>query len=637
MLRLTPYLSALLVVCSAAFSVAAAPSYKSPYGLIAAKDASTIYVLLHEADGIAVLNAAENKVARTISVGKQPNAFSLSPDEKMLYVAVGGYKGFLQAVDTASGNVVKQVPAGHSPWGISITPDGKKAYVSNRFNGDVSEYGLPEMNLVRRIKTIREPRSSVVTPDGKTVFVVNFLPDDPNNIPEDPDALIDVASEVTAIDTATGEPKNIRLPNGSHSLHGICVSPDGRYVYVTTTLARFQMPTTQLERGWMSTSGISVIDAQKREFINTVLIDDVDLGAANPWGITTSADGKQIYVAVSGTNELIIIDTEPLHKKLDALPKDTASGEQAGGGGSSSAKSSDVPNDLAFLVGMKKRVKLDGKGPRPIVAVGSNVYLGMYFDDALQKVDLGAPGGPKGVEVSLGPKAAMTDERLGEMHWNDATLCFQLWQSCATCHPDARMDALNWDLLNDGLGNPKNAKSLLLAHKTPPTMWESVRDNPERNGWDTAAQGIECIRTGFQFILFSMPDEEKCRKIDAYLYSLVPLESPYLVDGKLSEKAERGKKIFENPKVGCAKCHPAPLFTDLKMHDVNSKVYYDRKSNFDTPTLIECWRTAPYLHDGRYTKMKDVFKHGKHGDVEGDIEGLTDEQLDDLVEYVLSL
>jgi hypothetical protein len=35
--------------------------------------------------------------------------------------------------------------------------------------------------------------------------------------------------------------------------------------------------------------------------------------------------------------------------------------------------------------------------------------------------------------------------------------------------------------------------------------------------------------------------------------------------------------------------------------------------------------------------MKDLFKKGKHGDVEGDIESLTEEQLDDLIEYVLSL
>jgi cytochrome c peroxidase len=109
------------------------------------------------------------------------------------------------------------------------------------------------------------------------------------------------------------------------------------------------------------------------------------------------------------------------------------------------------------------------------------------------------------------------------------------------------------------------------------------------------------------------------------------------VDGKLSERAERGKKIFEDTKIGCVQCHPAPLFTDQKLHNVNTKCYYDRKDSFDTPTLVETWRTAPYLHDGRYINMKDLFKKGKHGNMEGNLEPLNEEQLDDLIEYVLSL
>ena len=75
----------------------------------------------------------------------------------------------------------------------------------------------------------------------------------------------------------------------------------------------------------------------------------------------------------------------------------------------------------------------------------------------------------------------------------------------------------------------------------------------------------------------------------------------------------------------------------MKPHDVKSKSYYDNTSSFYTPTLVEVWRTAPYLHDGRYVNMRDVFKHGRHGDVAGDVNGLTDEQIDDLVEYILSL
>ncbi len=608
--------TAFLAMFSAGLVVA--QEYKSPCDLVATKEGTKIFVAQHDANEIAVLDVATNKIIQALSLGKRPNALALSVDEQTLYVTVGGHNGFLQAIDLATGNVVKEAPAGHTPSAVAVTPDGKGVFVCNRFGGDVFEYGLPELNLVRKIKAVREPRGIVITHDGKRVYAINGMPNDVNNIPENPDAMIDVASEVTAIDTATGATKNIRLPNGSGSLHGVCLSPDGRYVYLTEVLARFQMPTTQVARGWMNTAGISIIDTTKLDeenggFINTVLIDDVDLGAANPYGITTSADGKQIFVAIAGTSELIVVDAETMHKKLDAISQNDMQAV------------SDVPNDLAFLAGMKKRVQLDGKGARPVVAANDHVYVGMYFSDTLQKVDL-STATPSVTEIALGPKPEWTPARRGEIHWNDATLCVENWQSCANCHPDARMDAYNWDLLNDGQGNPKNAKSLVWCSRTPPAMWLGVR-----------ASSAVCTRTGFQHILFTPPVEEICEDIGAYLNGLEPLPSPYLVDGKLSERAERGKKIFEDPKVGCVTCHPAPLYTDLKQHDVNTKCYFDRNANFDTPTLVETWRTAPYLHDGRYINMKDVFKLGKHGDVLGDIESLTDEQLDDLVEYILSL
>ena len=64
--------------------------------------------------------------------------------------------------------------------------------------------------------------------------------------------------------------------------------------------------------------------------------------------------------------------------------------------------------------------------------------------------------------------------RRGEMLYNDGSMCFQQWQSCASCHPDGRVDGLNWDLLNDGMGNPKQTRSELYNHVTPPTMIRQV-------------------------------------------------------------------------------------------------------------------------------------------------------------------
>ena len=64
--------------------------------------------------------------------------------------------------------------------------------------------------------------------------------------------------------------------------------------------------------------------------------------------------------------------------------------------------------------------------------------------------------------------------------------------------------------------------------------------------------------------------------------------------------------MFFSPRVGCARCHPAPLYTDLKAHDVGTRGPREYDERFDTPTLVEVWRTAPYTHNGRYTTVKDL-------------------------------
>ncbi len=95
--------------------------------------------------------------------------------------------------------------------------------------------------------------------------------------------------------------------------------------------------------------------------------------------------------------------------------------------------------------------------------------------------------------------------------------------------------------------------------------------------------------------------------------------------------------MVQSGRVGCHSGHPAPLYTDRKMHNVGARRPHGRNDEFDTPTLVECWRTAPYLHDGRYKTMKGLFVEGRHGLPRGRGDDLSDQEIDDLVEFVLSL
>ena len=195
-----------------------------------------------------------------------------------------------------------------------------------------------------------------------------------------------------------------------------------------------------------------------------------------------------IYVSHAGTHELSIINTQGLLQKLVSVPKTMEEAKAQGrvntAGTYASTTVVDVPNDLTFLVDLRQRLNLRKRGlpgvatekkqvingPRGLDVIGSKVYVAAYFSDAIAMVDMDSKLYDKVTVIPLGPEPELTLQRRGEMNFHDADICFQQWQSCASCHPDARIDGLNWDLLNDDIGTPKNVKSMLLTYKTPPAM-----------------------------------------------------------------------------------------------------------------------------------------------------------------------
>jgi cytochrome c peroxidase len=122
--------------------------------------------------------------------------------------------------------------------------------------------------------------------------------------------------------------------------------------------------------------------------------------------------------------------------------------------------------------------------------------------------------------------------------------------------------------------------------------------------------------------------------MDEYLKALKPLPSPYLVDGKLSESARRGQAVFR--KAGCALCHTGPYLTNLQKYNVGTAMGPDAGRQFDTPGLVEIWRTAPYLCDGRAATIKDVLTRYNPDDKHGRTSDLSEGEIEDLAEFVLS-
>jgi cytochrome c peroxidase len=130
------------------------------------------------------------------------------------------------------------------------------------------------------------------------------------------------------------------------------------------------------------------------------------------------------------------------------------------------------------------------------------------------------------------------------------------------------------------------------------------------------------------------------------------------ISGKdtFSDQEKNGLDLFRKK---CASCHKEPLFTDNSYHDNGlqpdsslndkgrAKVSAIEKDNykFKVPGLRNIELTFPYMHDGRFRKLKDVMNHyseiiNKNKDSDEklkEIGSLSDKEKKDIIAFLLTL
>ena len=605
--------------------------YRSAFDLALAPGGERLYVSDRTAGCVVIIDLPKASKTGEVALRGEPAGLALSPHGARLYVAEYG-AGSVAAVDCRKHLLAWRQPVAPRPMGLALAAGAGLLFVCNSDRDDVSVLRAADGEEIKRIKLVREPRWAAVTPDGRQLVVANALPSGSASDPGLAAAVSLVSLDSLAV---TGE---VRLPPGSTNLRQVRVSPDGRWAYVAHNLARFNVPPTQLERGWITNNALSIIDLAPPALYATLLLDHPQEGAADPFGLALSADGRTLWVSLSGLPEMIAVDLGKLHPMLAGeIPEHLARAPGADWGAQNSwlAISNDraaraaLAGDLSAMHQAQalRRVPTGGSGPRGICLSpdGDTVYVAHYYSGDV--VALNAASGRQIARMSLGPQPAPGPVRQGDELFHSASVCFQHWQSCATCHPDARTDGLRWDLQNDGMGNPKKTRSLVKSHETAPVMSLGVRDQAET-----------AVLAGFRSILFTEPEAGQTEAVNAYLRSQAPQPSPHLSpQGKLTPPAKRGKILFGGP-AGCAQCHSGPLLTDMGAYDVGTLGDLDRPGDrFRTPKLLELYRGAPYLHDGRAATLEEVLTRYNREDRHGRTSGLSPQEMADLTAYLLAL
>ena len=577
-------------------------------------DGTRMLIANTDSGSVSVVDLKARKLLHEIPVGDTPESVSWIPGTTLGVATLWG-EDKLIILDAATGRVVHTITVPDEPYGVVVTGDGKRAYVTHDYPGTVSEIDLASRKVVRTIPAGQAIRGIAISADEKSLYVTEFF-----------------TAKLHAIDLASGKVVDTWAGQEAENLcRNVVLHPKWTKAYLPHIKSRV----TGFDARGSIFSHLAVCDLVPRtdpkeakdsrrrthssDAFNGVIV------VGNPWEVAIAPDGSILYEIHAGTDELNVFTP------LDDSYRD--------------AKGTGRPTPLR------------GKHPRAIRTSpdGQEVYVYHTLDFAIAVYNREVTEKLATIPVCTPPHTA--EWRRGKELFVSAKqpMGSQKWISCSSCHPDGLGDGRVWE---NPEGNRRTTALFGLAH-THPLHVSADRDEVQDFEYTIRGpllrgrglfDGRLKPREGFlPASELDMDLSDKSADLDAlavYTNSFQPRISPHATGpGRLTMEAERGKSLFFNDIVGCAKCHSGPYFTDsslqrpFKLHDVGTGDEPREKMGpkYDTPTLLGIYRMGPYLHDGRAKTMHEVLTTANPGDRHGKTSHLKPTEVDDLVAFLKSL
>jgi len=229
---------------------------------------------------------------------------------------------------------------------------------------------------------------------------------------------------------------------------------------------------------------------------------------------------------------------------------------------------------------------------------------------------------------------------LGQQLFEDTRLSGDESLSCASCHPEEMgyTEAVPFSAGAEGKPMPRHTPTLLNAAYSRFINWDgkftsttqlvpAIMANPQNmNMQDEAVlvarlESVAAYRALFREAFGGPPTKQRvAQALDVYVRTLTTPNSPfdrYAAGDKtvLTDAQKRGLALFVG-KAECTLCHRGPNFADDQFHSLGvggddtgrfkvTGVEADRNA-FKTPTLRNVGLTAPYMHDGSLSTLREV-------------------------------
>ena len=587
------------------------PHHDAPAGMAVSPDGKKIYIALDDRDEVAEADTVSRQVLRRVKVAGKPFGLATDAVGKNLFVTCRNTDR-LAVLDTQTLQETGSIAVGMAPVAVAFcrTAAGDRLVVANSMSDDISVLSVSPLQELGRPSAGREPFAVAITPDGTRAFVANRMV-----------RLVSVktipASEVTEIDPMTARTVRREALDSAHQSEGICAVPSRSWMLTPLVKVRNLVPITQVENGWVMSSGLAITDVKSGKVIQMPL-DEANNYFADPSGVVVDPSGHRAFIASGGGDVVIVVDLERLAVWLEKA--EPATKREA------IYDLSLSPDYVTARIPTQRNPKQLALSPD-----GGTLFVAERLADSILVVDaknLAVQG-----RIVLGDGGLNDPIRRGEMVFTKAAYTFQQQFSCRSCHPDGHVDGLSYDFDTSGIGdNLLDNRSLLGVAGTEPFKW---------NGKNASLE-VQCGPRFAKVLMRTDPIPQKdLLDLTTFIKSQPPQRVARNEDGTLTPSQERGRAIFFATKTTtgkeiphekrCATCHRPPLYSVRLSFDVGSG------GPFDTPHLLGVANTAPYLHDGRALSLEEIWTLYGTNDVHGVTSYMNKIQLNDLVEFLKTL
>jgi RHS repeat-associated protein len=250
---------------------------------------------------VSVIDLSAGQDIADLKVGVDPEAVLPSADGSQVYVANdnGSTTGSVSVITTKDINTPNQgsavskilLPTGAWPDALALNPAGHELLVADFHQGEVDDVELNNGDAVATIPLDHtgpndyEPVAIAMTPNGEYAYVTNFNTDSISILHSSGSSGV-----FTLQQTQARSALNLTTP------YGAAVSPNGRILYV----ADYGSTT-----GLLHQYAISATDGSLSE-----IGSPVQLGS-EPQEVTVAPTGSPIYVSVTGSNEVAVVNANP--------------------------------------------------------------------------------------------------------------------------------------------------------------------------------------------------------------------------------------------------------------------------------------------------------------------------------------